>query len=279
MGATGTTVLASGLDSTTHTAVVTIVNSDGTNGIKAFTTDEDGAILKSTDSKKYIQFIGDSITSDGRSYSFTIPKTYGYDYSIISMPAIALQNGAGWYYGSFDGLTYKDCVGMESAYFKTKRPNNAYVKDESGKWQYVNPDFDTANDHAPDVIVIGLGTNDNTFINESAYPEFSADTFTDTYVEFVEKLSSIYPDAEIYILRQFNNVTDNGNGVNLSAKYDVMRAATLEAVNKLSENDKVHYIDTSEWDVSISTDNVHPSESGYAALRDLVYNEIKSSLE
>ena len=277
-GAGGEVLLAENLEKRRHKAVVTITNANGTNGIKSFETDTDGAILKNADTKKYIQFIGDSITTDSRSYSYKIPETYGYDYSIISTNGIALQDGAGWYYGSFEGLTYKDCVGIESAYFKTKNPRNAYVS-ENGKWQYVNPDFDTANDHKPDVIVIGLGTNDNGFINGGSYPEISADTFTESYVEFVRKLNTIYPDAEIYILRQFNNVTDNGSGVNLSEKYDVMRNATVNAVNILSSIPKVHYIDTSEWYVPIRDDDTHPTQWGYEALRDLVYNEIKASLE
>ena len=57
-----------------------------------------------------------------------------------------------------------------------------------------------------------------------------------------------------------------------------MREATVNAVNALSSNAKVHYVDTSDWDVEISTDNVHPTANGYAALGEYVYNAIKGSL-
>ena len=282
-GVSGSKVLASGLSDTLHTAQITITNANSTNGIKSVETSEGGDISKTTEEKKYIQFIGDSITTDPRSYSYTIPKTYDYDYSIISMSGIALQDGAGWYYSStgqvWSGLLAReDSVGMESAYFATKSPKYGYSVNADGALQYANPVFDVANDHAPDVIVIGLGTNDSAYVRNNTAGVAGAE-FTQTYIDFVNNLNNLYPNAEIYILRQFNNVTDNGSGKNLSADYDAMRQATEAAVEALSSNAKVHYVDTSAWEVGIHTDNVHPSADGYAALRDLVYNSIKGSLE
>ena len=86
------------------------------------------------------------------------------------------------------------------------------------------------------------------------------------------KLSNAYPNAQIYIIRPFNNVAE------YSPLYDDLREAVVNAVNGLNSDANVHYIDTTEWNVEISSDKVHPSEKGYADLRDLVYNEIKSSL-
>lgn len=283
--------LESGLEYKEHTAKITIKNANGTNGLKYVSTSEEGFISATTDTnRKYVQFIGDSITEASSSYSFTIPKEYGFDYSIIAYSGIALQNGAGWYYGS-TGTIWKptstdvslisreDQVGMESAYFSVKRPKEAYYLDENGNLKYNNPAFDVAADNKPDVIVIGIGTNDSYYIRNNVSGVSGTD-FTKSYVDFVTNLNSFYPNAEIYILRQFNNVT-NRDGVNLSADYDKLREATVNAVSELNTKafaDKVHYIDTTSWDVEISSDKVHPTANGYAYLRDKVYNEIKGSL-
>ncbi len=278
--ASGNVQLANGLSNTTHTATIMVsnvdINADGTIGIKSVMTNEGGEILKNTDNKKYIQFIGDSISVDSRSYTSKIPKYYGYDYSIVALGGIALQDGTGYYASGAGSIPQEKYVGMESAYFQTKAPRYAYYMD-NGVMQYSNAQIDTTKERIPDVIVIGIGTNDAAAVRENRDGLSKAD-FTASYVAFVEKLRQLYPKAEIYILRQFNNIKDNGEGVDLSARYDAMREATVDAVNELSNDSKVHYIDTSSWNIAISADGVHPSEAGYAALRDLVYNQIKDSL-
>ncbi|MBE7038744.1 MAG: hypothetical protein E7404_07585 [Ruminococcaceae bacterium] len=281
------TMLASGLDANErHSAKITFKYANGAHGLQYVKTSKHGAIIKSNDNKKYVQFIGDSITEGTLSYSYTIPAVYDHDYSIIALSGIALQDGAGWYYSSqnqiWSGkLSREDSVGMESAYFTLKSPKNGYWLDEEENLKYTNPVYDVENDHKPDAIVIGIGTNDAYFVTNEVSGVGSQD-FKDSYVEFVTKLNTLYPDADIYIIRQFNNVKDNGEGVNLSAKYDAVREATLDAVDELKNTsfaDKVNYIDTTSWNVEISDDDVHPSAAGYAALRDLVYEEIKASLQ
>lgn len=294
--------LASGLEDVNHTALIKIKRPNGEGGLKYVSTSKDGEIKKTTDVKKYVQFIGDSISESSYSYTFTIPKEYNLDYSVIAYSGIALQDGAGWYFGSSgtiwkptsEGdslLTYKDCVGMESAYFCVKRPKEAYYLDENGALKYNNPAFDVASDNQPDAIVIGLGTNDSTYIREKKDAEVGAENFTKTYVEFVKKLSGYYPNAQIYIIRPFNNQKDftwwdlekniiKEEHMDLSADYDDLRAAILKALDELSGNKNVHYIDTTDWNIEINKyDKVHPTEKGYADLRDLVYNEIKGSLK
>lgn len=280
-------MLASGLDANErHSAKITFKYANGAHGLQYVKTSKHGAIIKSNDNKKYVQFIGDSITEGTLSYSYTIPAVYDHDYSIIALSGIALQDGSGWYYSSqnqiWSGkLSREDSVGMESAYFTLKSPKNGYWLDEEENLKYTNPVYDVENDHKPDAIVIGIGTNDAYFVTNEVSGVGSQD-FKDSYVEFVTKLNTLYPDADIYIIRQFNNVKDNGEGVNLSAKYDAVREATLDAVDELKNTsfaDKVNYIDTTSWNVEISDDDVHPSAAGYAALRDLVYEEIKASLQ
>ncbi|MBC8596853.1 GDSL-type esterase/lipase family protein [Qingrenia yutianensis] len=270
------------MEDTEHTAVIKVTRPGGKSGLKYVETSKGGSFTKSEKDKKYVQFIGDSISEASSSYTFTIPKEYNLDYSVIAYSGIALQDGAGWYFGSTGTiwrptsddtpkLKREDCVGMESAYFSVKRPKEAYYLDENGDLHYDNPAFDVSSDNAPDAIVIGIGTNDSTYIRDNV-AGVNGENFTKTYIEFVTKLSTVYPNAQIYIIRPFNNVAE------YSPLYDDLRAAIVNAVNGLKSNANVHYIDTTSWNVEISGDKVHPSEKGYADLRDLVYNEIKSSL-
>lgn len=273
---------ASGLEDTDHTAIIKVTRPDSKSGLKYVETSKGGNFTKSEKDKKYVQFIGDSISEASSSYTFTIPKEYNLDYSVIAYSGIALQDGAGWYFGSTgtvwrptsddtSKLKREDCVGMESAYFSVKRPKEAYYLDENGDLHYDNPAFDVSSDNAPDAIVIGIGTNDSAYIRDNV-SGINGGNFTKTYIEFVTKLSNAYPNAQIYIIRPFNNVAE------YSPLYDDLREAVVNAVNGLNSNANVHYIDTTAWNVEISSDKVHPSEKGYADLRDLVYNEIKSSL-
>lgn len=261
--AEGKIVLANNLSEGVHEAKIEFRGINGKTGINAIYVDENAEISCYNKSRKHIQFIGDSITTDGRSYSYTIPKEYNLDYSIISMSGLALQDGSGWYYSS-KGISKSEQKGMESAYFMKKSPKDAYVgtayMNEEASWQ----------NNAPDVIVIGLGTNDVHDINNNV-EGLSASDFTASYIDFVTKLAEEFSGADIYILRQFNHSYGD---------YEKLREATYAAYAALSEKySNVKYIDTSDWNVEIDTDEIHPTAGGYSALRDLIYNEIKDSLK
>ena len=96
----GVKELCSGLENKEHTATLTITNAEKRISFGGMEIDADAEIKKQNKDRKYIQFIGDSITTSPLSYSYTIPKEYGYDYSIISMNGISLMDGAGWYFAA-----------------------------------------------------------------------------------------------------------------------------------------------------------------------------------
>ena len=55
-------MLASGLDANErHSAKITFKYANGAHGLQYVKTSKHGAIIKSNDNKKYVQFIGDSI--------------------------------------------------------------------------------------------------------------------------------------------------------------------------------------------------------------------------
>ncbi len=260
--------ISSDLADSVHSAEIRIINADSSKGIAKLYVAEGAELTPYTATAKNVQFIGDSITTSSASYSFTIPSAYGLDSSVISVNGIALMDGSGYFNASAGNLTASNRVGMESAYFGEKAPNYAYTS-SNGILTYTNKNADLANEPTPDVIVINLGTNDAAFINNGTV---TADDFTAAYVGFVNKLTAQYPNADIYMLRQINNSAD------YSSIYDNMRNATVAAYDELKANTKVHYVDTTEWNVEISSDNVHPSASGYNALKTYVYNAIADSL-
>ena len=287
----GLVTIKSGLSEGTHSASITIRAADGTTGIESFFVDKGASIFEyiADSDVKHIQFIGDSITTDGRSYSYTIPKQYGHDYSIISMSSIALQDGSGWYNSS--QIDRACLVGMESAYFDVKSPkDNCYYQIDGKTYGYSNPAATDWADNKPDVIVINLGTNDNYWIN-SGTAGIDAANFKQSYIEFVTKLANAFTDADIYILRTFNNLDSK-----YVSDFTLMRNATYEAYTQLQTTfgQRIKWVDTSSWDIEINAETVdttgmteteikaldwtHPSATGYADLRDLVYNAISTSL-
>lgn len=264
----GVKELCSGLENKEHNATLTITNAEKRISFGGMEIDADAEIKKQNKDRKYIQFIGDSITTSPLSYSYTIPKEYGYDYSIISMNGISLMDGAGWYFAAenlvWSGkLVREDSIGMESAYFCFRNPKDGYSL-KNDELVYENPEFDVENDHQPDVIVIGIGTNDNDCLNNNR-EGYTKEVFEKTYTKFINKLLNIYPDAEICVLQNFNYSAGD---------YALLRETT-KAACKAVNSPRLHHVDTTDWQVEISGDDVHPSHDGYATLRDLVYNKIK----
>lgn len=265
-GVTGRTNLATGLEDTEHTAMIQFRSINGKTGLKGLYIDENATATAYVPDVPHIQFIGDSITTYGTSYSYSIPEKYGLDYSIISMSGIALQDNVGWYYGTV-GITPTEQVGMESAYFCQKCPRDAYSTVD-GDVVYNNSTADWLNDN-PDVIVIGIGTNDNDDINKGTIGATQED-FKNSYIEFVEKLAEEFTNADIYILRQFNHTYGD---------YDKLRKATYDAYDELSKTySNVKYIDSTDWDIEISNDKVHPTTAGFNELSKKVYEAISGSL-
>lgn len=259
--------VAENLDDRIHNVKLTVTNADSKTSFDGIWVNEDAEIIKYNREKKYIQFIGDSITTSKKSYSYTIPREYNFDYSIISMNGISLMDNSGWYFAAENCVWSKllkreESVGIESSYFCLKSPRDAYcVKDD--KLIYDNPDYDIEGEISPDIVVIGIGTNDKYYVNENI-EGLTENDFKNAYSRFVKKLVKVYPRAEIYILRQFNNTADD---------FEKINSAT-EKMCKTLDLPQIHYIDTSDWVVEISNDNVHPSDKGFECLRDLVYNAI-----
>jgi len=181
-------------------------NANGTlriTGVKA-----DGKIEPTAAKEKKIEFIGDSITCgygvDGTDGSFSTitedgSKTYAYkvaqkfdaDFSLFAFSGFGIISGY-----TTDGERntastvpqYYDKLGF--SYYCQFGSDNTQMKD-------VDYDFDQFD---PDLVVINLGTNDNSYLNSVSSEEKKAsekEDFTAEYAKFITAIRAAHPDAEI----------------------------------------------------------------------------------
>ena len=152
-----TFTIATGLDAGEHT--FEIYNQTeayhGAFGIKSITLD--GEFLSApAENGLYIEYVGDSITaghgniSSGslgepplcedatRGWAFLAAKKLSADWSIVARSGITASNGMGW-------------AGSGSVSMQTVYPISRYYSDSSTTYDFVRE---------PDVIIVGLGTND-----------------------------------------------------------------------------------------------------------------------
>ncbi|ORX59320.1 hypothetical protein BCR36DRAFT_317432 [Piromyces finnis] len=174
-------------------------------GIKS---DSDKIEPTSANSKK-IEFIGDSITcaygvdgtdkdtfstknEDGtKSFAYKVAKKFNADYSMVSYSGFGIISGytvdgerntisaLPQYYDKL-GFSYWNQFGSDITQIKTVSWNSE--------------------DFIPDLIVINLGTNDNSYmqgIKSSEKKKSEVAAFVAEYQEFIGKIRSTYPDSEI----------------------------------------------------------------------------------
>ena len=193
-----------------------------------------------TENKKYIQFIGDSITYKYPGYSSVTGDKLGVDYSVVAYCGMSLKDGWGWYKLP-EGLTVRP--GMESMYFKLERPH------ETVNFTDYNLDFL----RVPDILVIALGTNDYlNSVEEKGRGHMEA--FVASYLRFVTKLRKIYPNAKVYVLKPFNESFCRNEAV----------TQAFDEIEKTLGNAEL--IDSINWNVEICSDGTHPTDLGYSQI-------------
>ncbi|MDI3321212.1 GDSL-type esterase/lipase family protein [Pinibacter soli] len=172
-----------------------------------------------------IEFIGDSITAgytddqaNVSDYAWISAEKLGAEHTQIAYPGITLVSG------------YPK-GGMDNQYFRMGSPASIV----SPMWEM--------NKYVPDMIVINLGTNDN----NKRVPD---SVLQANYAEFLFKIRSQFPNAQILVMRTF---------------LGVKAVPTLAAVNvRIAAGDtKLHYVDTDGWLTKANYgDGLHPSVVG-----------------
>lgn len=222
-------------------------------------------MTRTADKAHYVQFIGDSISMDARSFPFYSGVALDWDYAVAAQGAMSLRNGAGYLYtkdGSPDVLSrIGKSVGMETAFLKLGYPVESMSderKDFYGTYfdnDAVNYNFETG--YAPDIVFIFIGTNDGL---TSLAPK---DDFVAKYTAFVDKILAMYGNETTVVM--MNGVSTSG--LDTTARYDCIRAAAESCILKHPDNIKFIDRDVLEtWSIDISSDNTHPSGDGYATL-------------
>ena len=193
-----TVELFSGEESRTATVRVIHLSeaNNGAVGIKKITTDSDVPVPVAPTIGKdlHIEFIGDSITCaygvEGKdqyenfkastenfmkSYAYLTAERLGADYSAVSYSGYGIISGYSSNGNKQTGSLVPDCY------------------EKIGNGNYAKPwDFEA---NRNDVVVINLGTNDDTYVSKE-FDTRSAE-YTNGYVDFLSKVHELNPDAYI----------------------------------------------------------------------------------
>ncbi len=239
-------------------------------GIKTLEVECIGDIQPTPDKEHFIEFIGDSITcgygveDEDKSHHFStktenVMKTYAYktaealdaDYSMVSFSGYGIVSGS-----SGDGQKQPEQV-LSLYYEKLGFSYGAYV----GKYA-----ADAAWDfkkRQPDLIVINLGTNDETYTKTDAAKR---DEYVAGYVEFLKMVRENNPDATILCT--------------LGIMGDALYPSVEKAVEQYSTESGDTNIHTMKFDVQSPADGLaadwHPTEATHTKAAEKLTAEIKA---
>lgn len=170
-------------------------------GIKEIKVTSNGEIQPAENKERLIEFIGDSITcgygveDEDRNHHFStktenIMKTYAYktaealdaDYSMVSFSGYGIVSG-------YSGNGERQAEQLVPLYYdKLGFSYNAYIGQYPADFEW---DFSK---RQPDVIVVNLGTNDESYTKTDAARR---EEYVNGYVEFLKQIRENNPDATI----------------------------------------------------------------------------------
>lgn len=239
-------------------------------GIKSIEAESESDIKPTPVKEHYIEFIGDSITcgygveDENRDHHFSTEtenatKTYAYktaqaldaDYSLVSLSGYGIISGY-----SGDGQKHGEQV-LSKYYDKLGFSYGSYLGDTP-----YNTEWDFAK-RQPDVIVINLGTNDESYTGTD---QARRDEFVEGYVAFLKQVREKNPDAVIFATL----------GIMGDALYPSVQKA-VEQYRAETGDEKVH---TMRFDVQSMSDGIaadwHPTEKTHAKAANKLVKEIQA---
>lgn len=245
-------------------------SAQSTMGIKSIEVTSKGGISPTDKQGKLIEFIGDSITcgygveDENRDNHFktateNASKTYAYktaealeaDYSLVSFSGYGIISG---YTGTGEKVPeqtvpqYYEKLGFSYGTYLGKNPVDY-------EWDF--------SERQPDVIVINLGTNDDSYCGNKAERK---EEYTEQYVEFLKKVREKNPNAV------------------LIATLGIMGDKLYPCVEKAVETYQTRTGDTNvyslKFDVQSASDGYaadwHPTETTHTKAAEKLTAEIKS---
>ena len=172
-------------------------------GISAIDATCYGAIKPTEGSDKLIEFVGDSITCGygvddldashhfstttedaTKTYAYKTAEKLGADYSLVSFSGYGIISGY-----SGDGNKKAEQL-VPNFYDKMGNSGGTFMGDfvaQATAWDFTK--------RQPDVVVINLGTNDNSYVKGNAAKK---EEFTTAYVAFLKQVREKNPDATVF---------------------------------------------------------------------------------
>jgi acyl-CoA thioesterase-1 len=212
-------------------AVATLLSGcGGGSSRKATDTDTDTDTIR-------VACVGDSITAGAGTTSVAL-----YSYPTV----LAKRLGSGYHVRNFgvSGTTAID------------RPPLSYRSEAA----YTN-----ALAFKPDIVIIGLGTNDAGLVTTTIRSRFESD-----YTTLVNSFTAAQPGVKVYICRP--------PAFNPAQSGTQLQAEILPLIPKIAASTGATVIDLygpTESKPNYFSDQVHPNNEGAAVLADVVYNSIK----
>ena len=249
-------ILAKNLQSGEHTIRIYAQAQNAGVGIGGFRLDDGASTLPKTKGK-IIEFIGDSITegyvapADAAEWG---SNSYMNSYARLTGEMLNKKYGMSFNTIAFGGCgllnTNADPLPMSTRYFK------AVEKQDGDTAETVVPDWDMSR-YTPDYIVINIGTNDR----GGAVADYKA-----AYTAFVEKIRATYPNAEIVLMIPYQfyaeNITD-----------------FINAVKEISVGEKIHLVDTKDWNFKGGADGLHPAPAAHIAAAEKLFARLSELID
>lgn len=239
-------------------------------GITAIEATCIGGILPTKAGDKLIEFIGDSITCGygvddldsshhfstttedaTRTYAYKTAEKLGTDYSLVSFSGYGIISGY-----SGDGEKKPEQV-LPKYYDKMGNSGGTYLADyvaQETEWGFTG--------RQPDVIVINLGTNDNSYVKNDAAKK---EEYTVAYVDFLKQVREKNPDASIFCTL----------GIMGAELYPCIEAAVERYTGETGDSN----IHTMKFDSQSMADGIaadwHPSEKTHEKAAEKLSSKIK----
>ncbi|OCH89034.1 hypothetical protein OBBRIDRAFT_794699 [Obba rivulosa] len=210
-------------------------------------------LLPYTPSKINFQFIGDSLSAGqylpqivDQAWPFLIGENFKAEHLINAQPGIALSDILA--YGNVHGMSYEYFVTEDTQYYYTDYHN------------FTTP-WNFARDQPPAThVVIHIGANDSG-------NNVTADAFTQTYLEFLSRLRTIYHTQPFLIFTPWGWPQSDGT---VSYYYQGRYEEIVNTRHALGDHD-TFLVNTTGWVTyeDVFPDNMHPTIAGHVKIAGL----------